>query len=103
MAVFDITPNILKAHGVYDPYNRDPITLRSAMSSIREWLEDNVGECYGPGDDHVVTIGAGWEIFRMYDGKPRLPRGDHDTSITWHVDITDEQKAVMFALKWTTK
>lgn len=100
MAVFDITPNILNYQREYDPYDRRPVTLRSAMRDIRAWLEENVGECYGPGDEHVINIGAGWELFRMYNGKPEMPNHDHDTSITWHVDITDEKLSTMFALKW---
>jgi hypothetical protein len=75
-------------------------TKGSSGMDIRAWLEENVGECDGPGDEHVINIGAGWELFRMYNGKPEMPDPDHDTSITWHVDITDEKLSTMFALKW---
>jgi hypothetical protein len=100
MAIFNITSNLLNAHAGYDPYNRDPITLRSAFKDIREWLEDNVGEFYGPGDDNVIYIGAGWEMFKLYDGQVTA-HPYSDTSVTWHVDITDEAKAVHFALTWS--
>lgn len=102
MAVFDISAVILSSRpDEYDPFYREYNgALQSTISAIRQWLMEHVGDYYGVGDDNVLYIGSGWEIFRLYDGKPSLPHPDHDTSVTWHVDITDEAQSVMFALKW---
>jgi hypothetical protein len=102
MAIFNITPNILNHAREYDPYARG--TISSALSQIEDWLEENVGEYCGPGNDgfsdNVVSIGLGWEVFSLYNGKPTRP-DRMDAEVTWHVDITDEQKSVLFALRWT--
>lgn len=102
MAAFDITTIILNFRpDSYDVFYRGHNgALQSVLASIKTWLVETVGEYYGPGDDNVLYIGSGWEIFRLYDGKPGLPHPDHDTCVTWHVDITDEAQSVMFALKW---
>ena len=103
MAVFDITPSILNhTHArEYDPYARR--TVSSALCKIEDWLEENVGEYYGPGNDgvnnNVIAIGHGWEVFSLYNGKPNSPEL-MDAEVTWHVGITDDQKALLFALKW---
>jgi hypothetical protein len=102
MAVFNVTPNILGWAREYDPFFRGSIS--SALAQIEDWLEENVGEYCGPGNDgfndNVISIGYGWEVFSLYNGKPERP--DHmDAEVTWHVDISDEHKAVLFALKWT--
>jgi hypothetical protein len=100
MAIFNITKAILFGgpNEPYDPYRRDRGYGR-AVTPILDWLEENVGEHYGPGDENVSHIGAGWEIFRLYNGKPESP-GWQDTEVSWHVDITDEAKSMLFALKW---
>jgi len=101
MAVFNITPSILGFAREYDPYARG--TIRSALSEIEDWLEENVGEYCGPGNDgvndNVISIGHGWEVFSLYNGKPARPEYE-DAEVTWHVDITNEQKSLLFALKW---
>ena len=101
MAIFNITPSILAHRVEWDPYIRN--TMSTALYQIEEWLEENVGEYYGPGDDginnNVIAIGHGWEVFSLYNGKPRRPELG-DAEVTWHVDISDEQKAILFALKW---
>lgn len=103
MAIFNITPVILGFRTEFDPmvrsHNR---TLKSALASIIEWLEENVGEHYGPGgaDSNVLAIGSGWEVFTLYNGQPRRSTIYEDTEVTWNVDITDDKKSMMFALKW---
>lgn len=64
------------------------------VHDIRRWLEANVGEYYGRGEDPVIWIGSGWEIRT----DRRIIYDDH--YISWWVDITDERKFTMFALKW---
>ena len=64
------------------------------LSNIIDWLGDNVGEYYGIGDHPVMRIGAGWEIKSIEEWV------EEGISIHWVVDITDEQKAMLFALKW---
>jgi hypothetical protein len=101
MAVFNVTPNILNHAREYDPFFRG--TISSALAQIEDWLEENVGEYCGPGNDgfndNVISIGYGWEIFSLYNGKPERP-DNMDAEVTWHVDISDEQKSILFALKW---
>ena len=98
MAIFNITNVILGSNDPYDPYYR-PGSYGRAVGPILEWLEENVGERYGPGDGNVSDIGAGWELFRLYNRSPTAPK-DMDTEVTWHVDITDERLSTLFALKW---
>jgi hypothetical protein len=101
MPVFNITTAILNHRREYDPYARN--TVSSALCRIEDWLEENVGEYCGPGNDgfndNVISIGYGWEVFSLYNGKPTRP-DRMDAEVTWHVDISDEQKAILFALKW---
>jgi hypothetical protein len=102
MTVFNITPNILSSPREYDPYARG--TISSALAQIEDWLEENVGEYCGPGHggfmSNVIAVGQGWEVFSLYNGKPERPVYE-DAEVTWHVSITNEQKSVLFALKWT--
>ena len=98
MAVFDITKNILNTEG-FDPLYRAPIEARSEMQNLVAWLSEHVGTFYGGGEDNIKRIGSGWEIFTLYNGKPKAPEWE-DSEVTWHVDITDEQKSLLFALKW---
>ncbi len=95
MAVFDITDLVIN-------FRRQSIYDRSGpkLGDIIDWLKDNVGEFYGPGDGVVSKIGSGWEILRFYNGKPIEPAYHEDAVVTWHVDITDEAKSTLFALKW---
>jgi hypothetical protein len=110
MPVFDIT-NIVAGVNVthYDPLAR-PNRFKNIMNLV-EWLSDNVGEYYGVGEDHTVPervdvasnsagtsairIGSGWEIVRDWRGDP-----DGYVEVWWRLDITDEAKATLFALKW---
>lgn len=82
MAVFDITDYIL------GPRNR--------LSEVISWLDENVGEYYGRGEDPVVRVGSGWEIItqREYENTEEF------TIISWAVDITDPVKSSHFALVW---
>jgi hypothetical protein len=101
MAVFDITHSILAQRGEWNPYDRSGVSR--ALCKIEDWLEENVGEYCGGGNDgvndNVIAIGLGWELFSLYNGKPKRPEYE-DAEVTWHVDITDEQKSVLFGLKW---
>lgn len=90
MAVFDISRKLFGTSK--DPYNHLP--------DIVAWLSENVGEYYGKGEDPVIRIGSGWEIYAT-----RNPYDDEDGTggviISFHLDITDEAKSTLFALKWT--
>lgn len=85
MAVFDLTNTIVWGG-------------RPVKEEMIDWLSENVGEHYGVGDQHrnVLAIGAGWEI--------RVDRTidpfTEDLIINWVVDITDDTKSTLFALKW---
>lgn len=83
MAVFDITERIV-SWGKND------------LLAIRAWLGEHVGEYYGRGEDPIIDIGSGWEI-----GILREQDKDKNTIISWYVDITDEEKSVMYALVWS--
>lgn len=99
MAVFDITDNILDTEG-FDPLYRAPIEARSEMQNLVAWLSEHVGTFYGAGDKNIKRIGSGWEIFALYNGKTEAPWWE-DCEVKWYVDITDEAKSTLFALKWT--
>lgn len=99
MAVFDITSNILNIEG-FDPLYRVPIEHRSGMQNLVAWLSEHVGTFYGGGDGNVKRIGSGWEIFALYNGKTQAPEWE-DCEVKWYVDIADEAKSTLFALKWT--
>ena len=109
MPVFDISRNILTPDTEYDSYdylnrsgNRDRM---SRMNTIIDWMNENVGEYYGRGglrDENCnIHIGSGWEIFHTFNNKREQPNPDMDAEVKWYVDITDEQKAMLFALKWS--
>ena len=70
---------------------------RIARQAIRNWLEDNVGEYYGEDNqvDKSVSVGSGWEF-----GTYSIHNQAHDISISWQVDIADEQLALMFMLRF---
>ena len=70
---------------------------RVARQAIRNWLEDNVGPYYGEDNqvDKSVSIGSGWEF-----GTYSTPNRANDISISWQVDIADEQLALMFTVRF---
>lgn len=97
MAVFDITHCILgHATSIWDRGE----SRQNRLVELRSWLNNNVGEYYGRGDDPVLDIGSGWEIFVMHNGKIGRPPDNEDSVTTWHLDITDEAKSTLFALTW---
>jgi hypothetical protein len=97
MATFDITPLILGGRSsIWDRSRRD------TLPALRTWLSEHVGEYYGRGDDPVVDIGSGWEIVVLRNGKRTQPTEIVDTVVTWELDITDEEKSVLFALRWVS-
>ena len=99
MAVFDITKNIVQPNGSYNPYERNGRRMR--FDEICDWLSENIGEYYGPGDNGVMLIGSGWEIFEIHNNRPPDTNSTDDAVVTYHVDITDDAKSMLFALKWT--
>jgi hypothetical protein len=83
MSVFDITENIVFGG-------------RPAREAIMVWLTENVGEYYGRGEAPVMYIGQGWEMLTDY-----VTDDIHEEIvISFKVDITDETKSTLFALKW---
>lgn len=83
MPVVDITHHIL-------------MNGRTRRKEITDWLTEHVGQYYGPGEDTVLSIGSGWEMIVVRE------RDDDDNNIiSWAVDITDEEKAAMFILRWS--
>ena len=105
MPVFDITSTVTRSDSVYDRGGR---RFKNIMELV-DWLNENVGEYYGPGEDHTqedhesnansgssaIRIGAGWEIIRDWRGDP-----NGYVEVWWKLDITNEAKATLFALKW---
>ena len=97
MPVFDITRTIL-----YRP-EAGSRNRRENMNAIVDWLNENIGEKHGSGKDHTTTvqgkevqvIGNGWEISLDWKGDP-----DGYAEVSWEIDITDEAKATLFALRW---
>ena len=100
MAIFNISDIIL--NDLREPYNPLDRTLpenRSIIRVLTTWLAIYVGEFYGGGDGNIKRIGSGWEMYVLYNGKPTAPENE-DCEVTWHLDITDEAKSILFALKW---
>ena len=64
------------------------------MVSLTQWLTENVGEYYGRGEDPVVHVGQGWEIRVTRVLEPI----SKDLHVGWEVDITDNEKSMLFAL-----
>ena len=108
MAVFDITDVVTGLdRDPSNPYSR-PNRFKNIMLLV-EWLKENVGEYYGTGEDHTtdmsdlkntqgssaIRIGNGWEIVRDWKGDP-----NGYFEVWWKLDITDEAKSTLFALKW---
>jgi hypothetical protein len=62
------------------------------IGKIRRWLNDNVGSL---GRGEFPLEGQGWDIVIKYG------RRYNDTNESkWVVRINDEQRAVLFALRW---
>ena len=102
MAIFNISRLMLSDLGDYynfNPLDRTRPENRSRMGMLVTWLAENVGPFYGSGQDNVKRIGSGWEIYVLYNGHPVAPDNE-DCEVTWHIDITDEAKSTLFALKW---
>ena len=99
MAVFDIGHIITRSDGVFD---RD---RGKNLIALTDWLSENVGEYYGSGEDYTdkeknvgsesIRIGSGWQITKDWKGDP-----DGYVEIWWKLDITDDAKSTLFALKW---
>lgn len=95
MPVLEVSGAISKLYA----NNSNPYRRTSLMSVLIDWLNENVGGYYGKGDDNVIAVGSGWELFVLYNGKPKSPDNE-DSVVTYHLDITDEAMASMFVLKW---
>lgn len=104
MPVFDVTRVVAHSDSVYDRFEN----RRKNIGAMVGWLSENVGEYFGPGSDPsgdpriddrkghaVLYIGSGWQLEREWRG---IPGGYME--VWWKVDITDEAKATIFALKW---
>jgi len=102
MSVFDITRVVTQTEHIYD---RD---RSKNLVNLVKWLHEHVGPFYGSGEDHtaedadnngsglsVIRIGNGWEISREWKGDPH-----GYVEVWWKLDITDDAKATLFALKW---
>ena len=105
MPVFDVTSAVAHSDSIWDRSDRRFKNIKALV----DWLTENVGDYYGRGEDHtedtshlthhhgnaVLHIGSGWQLERDWKGDP-----DGYVEVWWKVDITDEAKATLFALKW---
>lgn len=71
---------------------------RNRLTEIINWLNENVGEYYGRGEDPVIRVGSGWEIVTQREYETETE--EEFTIISFAVDITDPAKASHFALVW---
>lgn len=98
MPVFDITELIMR-----QPYSPPGLRTRT-FKEIVKCLGEEIGEYYGRGEHPVLEVGSGWEVYvdERRELMPDLDDGEEyfHTIVTWKLDITDEEKAVMFALKY---
>ena len=104
MPVFDVTSVVAHSDSIWDRSDRRFKNIRAMV----DWLTENVGDYYGRGEDYthdpeaevkkgsdLLHIGSGWQLERDWKGDP-----DGYVEVWWKVDITDEAKATLFALKW---
>ena len=70
------------------------------LEEVIQWLIDNVGPYYGPGEGNVAKIGSGWEL---------VMGGDLDCdgfveveSMKYYVDLNNSKNATWFAMQWGT-
>jgi hypothetical protein len=76
----------------------------NGLASIIDWLDEHVGPKntdYSGIKERVMSAGVGWEIRTKRNGNFNESESTGYAIVTWHVLIKDEQKAMMFALKWT--
>ena len=104
MPVFDISSVVAHSETVMD---RGVAHRFKNIRNVVDWLTENVGDYYGHGEDHtidvdgalsghaVLHIGSGWQIEQDWKGDP----GGY-VEVWVKVDITDEVKSTLFALKW---
>ena len=69
---------------------------KAARESVRKWLEENVGQFYCTETLQTSdrAIGSGWEFGAKIVEQPS------GLGITWFVDISNEQLAMMFVLRF---
>lgn len=81
------------------PTRRDS---NNGLTELVEWLDENVGEwdkCLHGRTSNVVREGNGWSIRTLKNGQ-ETSDGEGYTVISWHAHIEDEQKAILFTLRW---
>lgn len=70
-----------------------------SFTDMIAWVEEHISPTTEKNafTNPVIRKGLGWEIRTVKKGPSS---GGMFTVISWHMHIEDEQKAMMFALKW---
>ena len=80
---------------------------KDTTDDFYDWLDENIGpmtEKYGFSEP-IMRKGQGWEIHTRKSDSEKLNKVTHKSYkvISWHLQIEDEQKAMLFALRWGIK
>jgi hypothetical protein len=68
---------------------------KQGVDELIGWLDENVGYHYPVYcEDPIVKVGDGWEIRTE---RQVVPEG---VASRWVLDITDEQKFMLYCLRW---
>ena len=78
--------------------------MDEVYENVLSWLGENIGPLIKQNGmfNEVFYEGTGWKIIHRTD-KRTLDSSKPDSNIKvigWYLQIEDEQKATMFALKW---
>jgi hypothetical protein len=93
MAKFDVSKIIVtRSSNIMD---RRP---EEGLYSLLHWLDENVGTY--DGTNFVNRSGDGWQITKLWNGSRNRPEEWQMSIVSYELDITDEAKATLFALKW---
>jgi hypothetical protein len=97
MAKFDVT-KIVAAR----PINLMDRSAEPGLYDLLHWLDENIGKYHGSDTENKIycRYGDGWCITKLWNGAIARPEEWQHSVVKYEIDITDETKATLFALKW---
>jgi hypothetical protein len=97
MAKFDVTKIVMTK-----PINIMDRRAEPGLYDLLHWLDENIGKYRGSDTENKIycRYGDGWCITKLWNGSPSRPESWQVCIVSHEIDIIDEDKATLFALKW---